>query len=98
MGNLVNSMNELGITVEPVKDSEFERRLQEGLKNDKISHYLSPLIEYDLSGDTKYTEVCADNSFTTNVLYALGFGWTITDRKIIRKMLEAMLSLGFFDL
>ena len=98
MGDLVNSMNELGISVRPVTDAEFERRLQEGLLNDKISHYLSPLIEYDLSGDNKYTEVCVDNSFTTNVLYALGFGWTITDRRIIRRMLEVMLSLGFFDL
>ena len=97
MGDLVDSMNELGISVEPVKDAKFERRLQEGLKDDRISRYLSPLIEYDMSGDIKYTEIPSDNSFATNVLYALGFSWTITDRRIIRKMLEAMLSLGFFD-
>ena len=79
------------------KNAEFERRLQAGLANERINRYLAPLVNYSLTDDDQREEIPAENYFTTNVLYHLDFAWTITDLEIIKKMIESMNTLGFFD-
>ena len=98
MGNIISSMNALGIRIEVVKDAEFKKRLQAGLADDTINRYLSPLVNYSMTDDDVREEITAENFFTTNALYHLGFAWTITDLKIIGKMIESMKTLGFFDI
>ena len=97
MGSIIRSMKALDIKIEVVKNAEFERRLRAGLANEKTNHYLAPLVNYSLTDDDQREEIPAENYFTTNVLYHLDFAWTITDLEIIKKMIESLNTLGFFD-
>lgn len=97
MGNIIRSMNEMGIHIDVVTNAAFERRIQMGLANEKINRYLAPLVNYSLTDEDQREEIPAENYFTTNALYHLGFAWTITDLDFIKKMIESMRTLGFFD-
>ena len=96
MGDIIYAMNDLGIRIDVVKDAEFRKRLREGLADDGINHFLSPLVDYDLSDDDNRTEIPVENGFTINALYRLGFRWEITDIAGIERMLHALDTLGFF--
>lgn len=39
----------------------------------------------------------ADNRFTSEVLYRMDFKWPITDDEYLRKAIEALYGLNFFD-
>ena len=88
----------MGLTVEPVKEAVFQKRLREGLADDALNRYLSPLVDYDLDDEENLEVIPAENEFTINALYHLGFRWTITDMNIIDTMIETLRTLGFFDL
>ena len=98
MGNIIYAMNRMGLKVEPVKEDVFQQRLRERLADEAVNRYLSPLVDYDLDDDEDLEEIPAENSFTINALYHLGFKWTITDMNIIETMIEALRTLGFFDI
>ena len=98
MGNIILGLNQMGLTVEPVKEAVFQKRLREGLADDALNRYLSPLVDYDLDDEENLEVIPAENEFTINALYHLGFRWTITDMNIIDTMIETLRTLGFFDL
>ena len=98
MGNIIYALNRMGMKVEPVKEAVFQQRLREGLADEALNRYLSPLVDYDLDDEENLEEIPAENSFTINALYHLGFQWTITDLNIIETMIEALRTLGFFDM
>ena len=73
MGNIIYALNRMGLKVEPVKEAVFQQRLREGLANEATNQYLSPLVNYDLDDGDSLEEIPAENSFTINALYHLGF-------------------------
>lgn len=98
MGDLIAAMNTVGIPVEVVDDAEFERRLQEALADDQKNMLVSGLISY-LSSDAGSVRsyVPEDHTYTTNVLYRLGFRWPLTDERYLSGAMESLKTLGFFD-
>jgi hypothetical protein len=98
MGNIVLAMRECGLEVKPVDDATFEARLHEALADDSINAFVSPLVNYSLGDDDMRYENPADNSFTVKALYRLGFQWSITELGYLRKAIEMMQLLGFFDM
>ena len=99
MGDLVAAINMVGISVDSVRDPEFEKRLSEALADETKNMLVSGLVSY-LSSDaeTVRSYVQEDHTFTKNVLYRLGFRWPLTDEKYLRQSILALKSLGFFDI
>lgn len=98
MGDVIYAMNACGIPVKGISGEDYTGRLKAGLKREDVNSYLAMLVGYDLDDDEIREEIPADNHFTINALYKLGFRYTITDLPVIEKMIESMKSLDFFDI
>ncbi|MDO4538958.1 MAG: AMP-binding protein, partial [Coriobacteriales bacterium] len=98
MGNIIRAMQERGMHIDVVYDDEFEERLHAALANDEINAYVSPLVNYSLDDDEVRFANLATNSFTIKALYRLGFQWSITEMHYLRRAINMMQTLGFFDL
>lgn len=98
MADVVEQMNSLGIAIETVSDEEFGQSLQKALEDEEKNQLISGLIAY-LPGDWEEggAYIDADNSFTTKILYRLGFKWPMPDKDYLRNALKALETLGFFD-
>ena len=98
MADVVEQMNACGIPVKVVEEGEFEETLQEALKDEEKGELIAGLIAY-LSSSQEHTviEIDADNSYTTKVLYRLGFKWRMPDEKYLRRSIDALNTLGFFE-
>lgn len=98
MADVILQMNAVGIPVETVSDEEFQEALERALEDENKNELISGLIAYLSSDkDTKSVYIDAENSFTTKVLYRLGFKWPMPDGNYLRNALGALESLGFFD-
>ncbi|MBR6171836.1 MAG: SDR family oxidoreductase, partial [Eubacterium sp.] len=97
MGDVLTTMVSCGIQMKAVTDDEFKKRLNRGLADDRINTLLSPLVNYDLTDDSRRREIPVDNRFTDQALYRLGLKWSITDLNYLEKMIEMLRTLGFFD-
>ena len=95
MADVVEQMNSLGIAIETVSDEEFGASLQKALEDEDKNQLISGLIAY-LPGDREEGSVYidADNSFTTKILYRLGFKWPMPDKDYLRNALKALETLG----
>ena len=98
MADVVEQLNSLGIAIETVSDEEFEASLRKALEDESKNELISGLIAY-LPGEQEAGSVYidADNSFTTKILYRLGFKWPMPDKDYLRNALKALETLGFFD-
>lgn len=98
MADVVEQMNSLGIAIETVSDEDFAASLQKALEDEDKNQLISGLIAY-LPGEQEEGSVYidADNSFTTKILYRLGFKWPMPDKDYLRNALKALETLGFFD-
>lgn len=98
MADVVEQMNSIGIAIETVSDGEFEDSLKKALEDESKNELISGLIAY-LPGSEEAVGVYidADNSFTTKILYRLGFKWPMPDKDYLRNALKALETLGFFD-
>lgn len=98
MADVIEQMNSLGIAIETVSDEEFGTSLQKALEDENKNELISGLIAYlprDKEAGGVYID--ADNSFTTKILYRLGFKWPMPDKDYLRNALKALETLGFFD-
>jgi len=90
---LVDSMNQCGLPIIPVPDEEyyadFNRMMADPEKNKRVSALLT-------NDRPDLHLVNTDNRFTANILYRLGFSWPFTDDDYLKKVIEALDSMGFF--
>ncbi len=98
MGNIMLAMQQCGIDIDVVEPDEFVRRLRVALADDAVNAFVSPLVNYNLDDAEMRYELESDNRFTVKALYRLGFQWSITELSYLRKAIDMMLLLGFFDL
>ncbi|MGN0221077.1 MAG: AMP-binding protein, partial [Prevotella sp.] len=96
--DIIGMLNEMGMKVAMVTDEEFSQRLMGALErseDDKVGG----LISYRSSASGHLVKTVEWNSdFSIKVLYRLGFVWPMTGDDYIRKAIESVRSLGFFDL
>ena len=97
MADVIYSLNQYGKKIDIVSDEEFSKKMIEESKNEFGSQIISSLIAYDISDGHTYRFIDTDNTFTTKILYRLGFRWPITDETYLEKMIEAIDTLGFFQ-
>ena len=99
MADVVEAMNHCGLNVEVVSDKEFNRAMEEALRDEQKNMLVSGLVSYlssDNADTVKYIDY--DNTFTIKILYRLGFKWPITDENYLKNAFNALKSLGFFEL
>lgn len=97
MANVLKTMNEYGIRIDVVKEEEFRRQFDELLADETRNAEISSLIAYMNSGKANRRYVGWENHFTVKALYRLGFSWPLTGERYIRRAVDALSTLGFFD-
>lgn len=97
MANVLEVMNEYGISIKTVNEKDFRYRFNEMLNDEKRNTKISSLINYMNSGKANRHYVGWDNSFTVKALYRLGFSWPLTERQYINSAVDALSTLGFFE-
>lgn len=98
MGDVIACLNNYGIKVDVVSDSEFSSAMMSAMKDESKNMLISGLISY-LDSDSEKTRsyVGYNNTFTTKALYMLNFKWPITDEKYLTKAIKSLDTLGYFD-
>ncbi|MEF9917179.1 MAG: amino acid adenylation domain-containing protein [Lachnospiraceae bacterium] len=98
MGDVIAALNERGLPVEVVSDGEFEEALTDAMEDQEKSLMVSGLISY-LSSNTEHSIALIDaqNQFTTQTLYRLGFRWPIADENYLKNAIGQLKELGFFS-
>ena len=99
MGNVIHAMNEYGFKIDMVSNEEFNGRLTEFISDETKSAQVASLLSYRSSDEQRLsTYILSDNKFSIKALYRLGYKWPITEEKYIYRMIEALATLGYFDL
>lgn len=97
MSDVIYNMKDYGFKINIVSDKEFSETLKNSEKDEKLSDAVLGLIAYQSSDGKPRYEIMADNRFTSEVLYRMDFKWPITDDEYLRKAIEALYGLNFFD-
>ena len=71
--------------------------LKEMVADEEHNHFVAPLINYNLDDDALRIENGIENGFTVKALYRLGFKWSIIDMDYLKKTVEMLKTLGFFE-
>ena len=97
MGDVIEAMNNCGLNIQYVKDDVFMDAVIEAVNDENKSKKVSALITYTSSDNHKHSYILTDNSFTIKVLYRLGYKWPITDQLYLKRAIESLISLEFFE-
>ncbi|MCQ2482744.1 MAG: amino acid adenylation domain-containing protein [Clostridia bacterium] len=83
-----------GIDLIAEEDDKYYEEFRAQLSENRIDSSLNGISAYDIAG---VHEVDTDNSFTTNVLYRLGFSWPLADDSYLDRAVKSLKELGFFE-
>ena len=94
--DVIRVMQECGINIELVEDDVFLQRLQEADQDPGKAAILSSILAYkDVAGDmVPVVEKC---EYTNQILARSGFFWNTPDETYIRKFIEDIAGMAFFD-
>lgn len=99
MSDVLAAMNDYELPIEVVDDVRFAGILQEKFKDENAVKYLVGILAYQKGAEAEQIyKIAADNSFTSNTLIRLGFKWPITSEDYIKRAIEAIDGLGYFDI
>ncbi len=98
LGDIIMEMREIGIDIRLTEDDEFAAMLFKAREDPLKSEYLTTLLAYQNADETRAVEMIrTNNEFTTQVLYRLGFKWSMTSRDYMDNFLHALEGLDFFN-
>ncbi|TWH51680.1 non-ribosomal peptide synthetase [Sporomusa sp. KB1] len=98
MSDIIYAMKEYGFAIDIVSDREFAECLKEKMQEAKLMPALTGILAYQENSTEKPVYgLGRTNEFTTEVLYRLNFKWPLTSEVYIKKAIEALDGLGFFD-
>lgn len=98
MQDVFTEIRGLGYEIRTAEDDELQKALDAALSDSTKNSAVSPLVAYsNKSGiqDLSWNDI--DMSFTTQVLYRLGFSWPQTGAEYIRQFIRKLDGLSFFD-
>ena len=97
-GDVMKELSVIGPAPEQVEAEEFDCRLKAVKDDPQKAKFLSSLLAYqDMAHGQVSTMIPTDNTYTTQVLYRLGFRWSTTSWDYIDRFLTAIDGLGYFD-
>lgn len=98
-GDTIESMNRIGIPIERVETTEFQRRLTEAMADATKSELVQSLVAYSAADDGRRHVMNGwdTRNYSAQVLLRLGFRWSYTTWDYVENYLRHLMSLGVFD-
>ena len=98
-GDVLCELAQVGDAPRQVEAEAFNEALEAAKQDPEKAKRLSSLLAYqDMAHGQKAVLIPADNQYTTQVLYRLGFRWSTTSWDYVDQMLKAIAGFGYFDL
>lgn len=97
MSDVIYEMRERGFDIKILPDQEFVEAVNAYAAEHETSDAVSGLIAYTSHDEGDIYTIDYVNTFTTEVLYRLGFKWSITDNRYLANAIGALDGLNFFD-
>lgn len=98
LGDIFKEMRSAGFRIDFVEPSEFANALTEAEKNPSMAEVLSSIIAYrDMAHGQMAISNVKDNTYTMQILYRMGYHWSITSWEYVTKFLQSLQGLGFFE-
>lgn len=97
MADVIYAMKEYGFDIRIVPDEVFDQTLKDAAGQENKSGAVLGLIAYASDDENRRYELMADNRFTVEGLYRLGYKWPITDDAYLEHAIRALDTLGFFE-
>ena len=98
-GDVLAELAEIGEAPRQVEAEAFGEALEAAKQDPEKAKRLSSLIAYqDMAHGQKAVMIPADNQYTSQVLYRLGFRWSSTSWDYVDQMLAAIAGFGYFEL
>jgi len=95
--DILKGFDEAGIKIRSIEDDEFKTVLGKAMKNPEMAMMLRPLMAYDTDDEHEVRELAADNRYTTQVLYRMGYQWPLTAHDYVARFVGVLKQFGFFD-
>ena len=97
-GDVMKQLEQIGVEPRQVEEQEFNTTMEAAKSNPDKAKLLSSVLAYqDMSHGQESFEIPSSNTYTTQVLYRLGFHWSTTSWDYVGQFLKAIDGLGFFD-
>ncbi len=97
MSDVLTALFQKGVPLRPCEREEYEVAYNEAMLNRKKARHLNSLIAYQEHGK-RVVPIKTTNSYTSQILFRLGFKWPITSTEYLKNFFDKMIELGFFDL
>ena len=98
MGDLYTEMNKIGLHSEGAEHDEYMAALDKAEQDPEKAKILSSMIAYqNMAHGQKTFTVAKSNAYTMQVLYRMGFMWPVTSFDYMKRFINALRGLGFFD-
>ena len=98
MGDLYTEMNKIGLHSEGAEQDEYMTALDKAEQDPEKAKILSSMIAYqNMAHGQKTFTVAKSNAYTMQVLYRMGFMWPVTSFDYMKRFINALRGLGFFD-
>lgn len=96
--DLIHAMTECGFNIKTVSNDCFKKKLEQNIVNDSKTEMLIGLFaDLTASSSEQVVETEADNTFTTEVLYKLGYSWKSIDNEYLINTFKKMAEKSYFD-
>lgn len=96
LGDVLRSLETVGVHVEPVEQEMFNQRVSELMKDEGKCQILLPLLAYAESKGHVVKYIGYQSKFTTQVLYRLGYHWPFTSWDYVERFVKAIDGFEFF--
>ncbi len=98
-GDVLAELAKIGEALRQVEAAAFGEALEAAKQDPEKAKRLSSLIAYqDMAHGQRAVMIPADNQYTSQVLYRLGFRWSSTSWDYVDQMLAAIAGFGYFEL
>ena len=98
MGDLYTEMNKIGLHSQGTEYEEYMIALDRAEQDPEKAKILSSMIAYqNMAHGQKTFIVGKSNTYTMQVLYRMGFVWPVTSLDYMKRFINALRGLGFFD-
>lgn len=98
LGDVLGELKQIGGGVRFVEMDEFSKTLDEAKEDPQKAKQLSSMLAYrNMANGQKTTDVIRQNAYTMQVLYRLGYKWSLTSWDYVDRFFTAISGLGFFD-
>ena len=97
LSDILIGFTEAGITLKRVENEEFQQALERMMENPDLVMLLRPLMAYDMGSGHKTRWIESTNTYTTQVLYRLGFQWPPTAADYVHRFVDTIVGFDYFN-